>query len=119
MLRAQQGAWTARTREGSSGGQEGWQLCRQPWSWGVLWPDRAGLRGRRGQSSSREAGRGAGGECGAVGGLPRAGAQPDWRGREELGEMSVWGQLLGRGSGEWAPETVSAPDVCWGSLRAS
>ena len=68
------------------------QPCCQPWSWGALWPD-------RGQSSRGEAGRGAGRERGAVGWLPRAGVQPDWRGREELGEMSVWGHLLGHGNG--------------------
>lgn len=31
--------------------------------------------------------------------------------------MSAWGQLVGRGSGEWAPETAAAPAVCRGSLR--
>lgn len=29
--------------------------------------------------------------------------------------MSAWGQLVGRGSGEWAPETAAAPAVCRGS----
>ena len=69
-----------------------WSECWQPWPWGALWPDRA-------RSSRGEAGRGAGGECGLSGGCRGRGAPPAWGGREELGDMSVWGHLLGRGNG--------------------
>ena len=76
VLRGQQGARAAWTREGPGGGQSaGGRMASRGRR--VRCGRTGGLRGLRGQSSSGEAGRGVGGERRAVGGWGR----PDWRGR--------------------------------------
>ena len=76
-------------------------------------------QGACGASGARAAAGRQGGEWAESAGLSGGGGGLTGEGGEELGEMSPWGQLVGRGSGQWAPETVSAPAVCWGSLRTS